>query len=513
MGLRQQYGAFNTALRSLYSDDILQLAHKEKPFVFDDSLFEAAASLVYENGGFDISQLEDPAARAVINETLRVLSTAIDSGLPHEVPPAVRYALENNAFIFSGFKTFHSMREIGLSMVTDKGEIKPFNDFMTDVKKINQMYNHNYLYAEYNHAVGSSLMAAKWHDFEQDGDRYDLQYRTAGDGKVREEHALLHETTLPASDPFWDKYFPPNGWNCRCTVLQVRKGKYPTSDPAMAMLRGDNCTDGVKQQMFRYNPGKTMELFPPKHPYRKAPKEAKAVIEKVSAEEMRAKRIQDMIAELPDNLTAQEKQAIAEHCIELEKALGITKGKPMSVEEADQQHANPNWGKSREYGINCQTCAPAYVLRLLGFDITAKPNTRGSQSEYLARQRSFEAWTNIDGSKPTPTLTYDWMIKKGYKQMTKKRYEEYFEESCKEVGVYILTIGWKGGGGHATILQRFEDGTLKYIEPQVYSATTGAKRGIEELSSIGATKPLITRGVLRVDNKLFNTKFASIFDK
>lgn len=294
MGLRQQYGAFNTALRSLYSDDILQLAHKEKPFVFDDSLFEAAASLVYENGGFDISQLEDPAARAVINETLRVLSTAIDSGLPHEVPPAVRYALENNAFIFSGFKTFHSMREIGLSMVTDKGEIKPFNDFMTDVKKINQMYNHNYLYAEYNHTVGTSLMAAKWHDFEQDGDRYDLQYRTAGDGKVREEHALLHETTLPASDPFWDKYFPPNGWNCRCTVLQVRKGKYPTSDPAMAMLRGDNCTDGVKQQMFRYNPGKTMELFPPKHPYYKTPTDAKKEINKLAVIEGRKRAVGNM---------------------------------------------------------------------------------------------------------------------------------------------------------------------------------------------------------------------------
>lgn len=110
-------------------------------------------------------------------------------------------------------------------------------------------------------------MAARWHDIEKDGDRYDLQYRTANDGKVREEHALLHNTTLPVSDPFWDKYYPPNGWNCRCTVLQVRKGKYPTSDPAMAMLRGDNCTDSVKQQMFRYNPGKTMELFPPKHPY------------------------------------------------------------------------------------------------------------------------------------------------------------------------------------------------------------------------------------------------------
>ena len=86
------YGAFNSALNNLYKDDILQLADKKKPFEFDDSLFDAVAKLIYENGGFDISQLEDPAARAVINETLRVLSTAIDSGLPHEVPETVRYA-------------------------------------------------------------------------------------------------------------------------------------------------------------------------------------------------------------------------------------------------------------------------------------------------------------------------------------------------------------------------------------------------------------------------------------
>lgn len=288
------YGAFNSALNNLYKDDILQLADKKKPFEFDDSLFDAVAKLIYENGGFDISQLEDPAARAVINETMRVLSTAIDSGLPHEVPATVRYALENNAFIFSGFKTFHSMREIGLSMVTDKGDIKPFNLFLNDVKTINNKYNHNYLYAEYNHAVGTSLMAAKWHDFEQDSDRYDLQYRTANDERVREEHALLHNTTLPASDPFWDKYYPPNGWNCRCTVVQVRKGKYPTSDPQLAMKRGDNCTDGVKQRMFRYNPGKTMELFPPKHPYKKAPAEAKKEINKLAVIEGRKRAVEYM---------------------------------------------------------------------------------------------------------------------------------------------------------------------------------------------------------------------------
>ncbi len=74
------------------------------------------------------------------------------------------------------------------------------------------------------------------------------------------------------SDPFWSLYLPPNGWNCRCTAVQVRKGKYPQSDPTLSMLRGNNCTEAAKQQIFRFNPGKELKLFPPKHPYYKHPK-------------------------------------------------------------------------------------------------------------------------------------------------------------------------------------------------------------------------------------------------
>lgn len=57
-------------------------------------------------------------------------------------------------------------------------------------------------------------MAAKWEQFSEDGDRYNLQYRTAKDDKVRPEHAALDGVTLPMSDSFWETYYPPNGWNC-----------------------------------------------------------------------------------------------------------------------------------------------------------------------------------------------------------------------------------------------------------------------------------------------------------
>ena len=500
----------------MYSGDLLQLAEGDKRPEFDDTAFFDAADMVYHAGGFDNAQMNTPEARRLIGETLKQLVTGISSGLPHEVPETVRYALENNAFIFSGFKAFHSLREVGLSLLDEKGNIKSFEAFHQDAVKVNNRYNHNYLYAEYNHAVGASLMAARWHRFEADGDKYDLQYRTAEDDRVREDHAILNGTTLPPSDPFWGKYLPPNGWNCRCTAVQVRKGKYPLSDSELSMKRGDNCTETAKQQIFRFNPGKELALFPPKHPYYKAPAKVKEIIEELSEEQKREKRIAEMIAELPDNLTEAEKKAVAEHNLVLEKALGITKGKPMSVDDADKQNANPNYGKSKGYGINCQTCSPAYALRLLGFNVSAKSNTPGTKLDYLSRgNQLWEEWLNIDGTPAKHTSLNDWMADKKYLRMTQKRYLEFFNEICKEPGVYMLSIGWKRGGGHATILQRFTDGTLRYIEPQ-HDNSKGSGRETHDLDWLGkngAATNHSCRGIMRIDNKLFNTSFAEIFDK
>lgn len=542
-GLRRSYLAFNTALGDLYSDDLLRLSAGTPGPDFDDTAFFDAAGMVYNAGGFDISQLSTPEARRLIAETLRHIKCGIDSGIPHEVPAEVRHALENNAFIFSGFKTFHTLREVGLSLTTDEGGIKQFGQFRRDVEKVNNRYNHNYLYAEYNHAVGASLMAARWQQVEADGDRYDLQYRTAGDDRVREDHAVLHGTILPPSDPFWEKYLPPNGWNCRCTAVQVRKGKYPRSDSKLSMLRGDNCTEAAKQQIFRFNPGKSLELFPSKHPYFKAPEAAKKVVEQLSEEQKREQRIADIIAELPETLTDDQRKAIAEHCLLLEEKLGITKGKPMSVDEADKQSANPNYvpkyiidpkgsytdghnklslnpkyDEKRDYpnSINCQTCAPAYALRLLGFNVTAKPNTPGSKLEYLSKGlQCWEAWRNLDGSAATHSSINSWLAAKKYKQMTPKRYVEFFNEICKSPGVYELSIGWKRGGGHATILQRFADGTLRYIEPQADNSTGSGNewKDVAYLSEQGAARNHDCRGIMRVDNKLFNADFIDIFNK
>ena len=232
--------------------------------------------------------LSEPEPLALMNATHDVLAAELGN-LSQRIPQQLTHALDENIYLFSGFKTYHQMNDCSRLLKGDDGGFKPFDKFLQDVLAVDAKYNRNYLYAEYNFAVSSTQMAVKWHDIEKDGDDYDLQYRTAGDEKVREEHQALDGTTLPPSDKFWNEYYPPNGWNCRCTAVQVRKGKYPQSDSDKACAEGERATTKIaknganKAEMFRFNPGKANKVFPPKHPYFKAPQEAKKKVNAIVA--------------------------------------------------------------------------------------------------------------------------------------------------------------------------------------------------------------------------------------
>ena len=49
------------------------------------------------------------------------------------------------------------------------------------------------------------------------------QYKTAGDGEVRESHARMSDKVYRADDPIWDIWYPPNGFRCRCMVVSLTK--------------------------------------------------------------------------------------------------------------------------------------------------------------------------------------------------------------------------------------------------------------------------------------------------
>lgn len=243
---------------------------------------------------------------------------------------------------------------------------------------------------------------------------------------------------------------------------------------------------------------------------------------------------QDEIYSIPKGLNDTERKNWIDNMHEISKGTGVPIGKPMTYEEADKQSANPLWKPKQIYDtkkrkwidnpnfddvtdtpntINCQTCAPAYTLRRRGFDLYAGPNTPGSLNEYLSYGKWDECWLNPDGTAATFNNTQAWLDKQRGKKMTPKYWRKFFDEVCKEPGVYNFNMGWSGNSGHVTVLQREEDGTLRYVEPQHDNYKTW--RDIDYLcKNLQETIPDAVkkrRGVMRVDNKMFNPKFLSIF--
>lgn len=212
----------------------------------------------------DINILASDQAQEFIETHASVLNTGFKQVKMSE---SMRRRLERSNYIFSGIKTFHELNEAFPSLIDENGNRKPFERFLNDVHKIDETYNRNYLRAEYNFVQASAEMAAKWEQFAEDGDHYNLQYRTAGDDKVRPEHAALNGVTLPMSDPFWESYYPPNGWGCRCTVVQVRKSKYPLTPQDEAMARGEEALQSDTKGVFRFNAGKQQKAVPDYNPY------------------------------------------------------------------------------------------------------------------------------------------------------------------------------------------------------------------------------------------------------
>ena len=278
----------NSAILSgkVFSEDILSLSHMKQtktsiakqlldygsgknvclPSEEVSKSFKDAMKVVFnqKGGSFSIDIMADSKVQNLIEAHTEVLNRNIQR---LEMSDTMRKRLTRSNYIFSGMKTFHELNEAFPSLLDSNGNRKTFEAFLNDVRKIDNTYNSNYLRAEYNFVQSSAEMAAKWEQFSEDGDRYNLQYRTANDGKVRPEHAALNGVTLPPSDPFWEEYYPPNGWNCRCTVVQVRKSKYPATPHDEAMALGEEALQRDTKGIFHFNPGKEQKTTPDYNPY------------------------------------------------------------------------------------------------------------------------------------------------------------------------------------------------------------------------------------------------------
>ena len=94
------------------------------------------------------------------------------------------------------------------------------------------------------------------------------RYVTAGDDRVRPNHFLLEGTTLPKDHPRWQEIWPPNGFSCRCTTVEIFKSDRAEAvmvePPAFGMFEGRRVAI-VPDKDFAFNPGM---VFPDTLPIR-----------------------------------------------------------------------------------------------------------------------------------------------------------------------------------------------------------------------------------------------------
>lgn len=214
---------------------------KAMPAELDKALTEFFASEFWKavEKGFDIS-LDEIDFETPDNEMLKKLTQSI--------------------YQFASAKNYAQLKAISQALIDETGKLRTFSAFRTAAAEINNQFVNQWLQAEYNYAVASSQMASRWKQIQENKETLPLlRYDTVGDERVRLEHQELEDVTRPVDDPFWDVYYPPNGWNCRCDVQQLTNG---TITPLSKINLPEKMPD-----IFKYNAGKTGFAFPPDHPY------------------------------------------------------------------------------------------------------------------------------------------------------------------------------------------------------------------------------------------------------
>ena len=87
------------------------------------------------------------------------------------------------------------------------------------------------------------------------------KYVTVGDDRVRPEHQGLDGTTAPKDDPVWRTIWPPNGFSCRCSTIEIFEKRKTVLPPDVVEVDGKDYEPGPDKG-FAFNPGEWFDALP-----------------------------------------------------------------------------------------------------------------------------------------------------------------------------------------------------------------------------------------------------------
>lgn len=209
---------------------------------------------------------EEHAAAFTVAKAMRV-------DILEDIRGELEKALENGTTFAEFKKNLRPMLEKkgwwGMKEVVDPltGEIVRAR--LGSVRRLQIIYDTNIRMA---HAAG------RWEQIESVKARMPyLRYSAVMDSRTRPRHKSMHGTILPVDHPFWDTHYPPNGWRCRCIVMQLsardleRYGWEVSGDPLIQYRQWTDRRNGRVLKVprdvdpgFAYNVGKArMRAYTP----------------------------------------------------------------------------------------------------------------------------------------------------------------------------------------------------------------------------------------------------------
>ena len=86
--------------------------------------------------------LSEPEPLALMNATHDILAEELGH-LERNIPDEMARALDENIFLFSGFKTYHEMNDASRLLKDEDGGFKSFDRFLQDVQAIDGSFQRN----------------------------------------------------------------------------------------------------------------------------------------------------------------------------------------------------------------------------------------------------------------------------------------------------------------------------------------------------------------------------------
>lgn len=192
--------------------------------------------------------------------------------------------LDENVQRFGAAKTFQQVNDMQNLLVDEQGLARSLSEFTGDAKVIYNQFNVKWAETEFNMSLAQSQSAAQWNDVQKEKEIFPLlKYQTAADERVRPLHEAWDNIVKPVDDPFWDTRTPPNGYRCRCIVIQLEEGEEKTTNLGDHLKEVKEKTGvrslGNDSKLFSNNAGKDRIIFDEKgankHPYFKVSPEHK----------------------------------------------------------------------------------------------------------------------------------------------------------------------------------------------------------------------------------------------